>query len=111
VVLRNTGGGPIKRRTVRIHLHNSVEKLWLTPQTLTIRRPPDPTDPNATYRPNTRYAFPGRGRVEDGTVGDVTFASELGVWGPNDNFFWLDVDSGIQRIAIPADSPIGAPID
>src|SRR4051794_38578016 len=28
VVLRNTGGDPIKRRTVRIHLHDSVEKIW-----------------------------------------------------------------------------------
>jgi hypothetical protein len=114
VVRRNQGGvAPhrIGRKTVRVHLHNSVERLWVTPETLTVRRPPDPSAAGAQYNPDTRHAFTVRARFDDGTTGDVTYAPELGVWGPDDRYFWLDADTGIQRISIPADSSIGLPIE
>jgi IgA Peptidase M64 len=51
---------------IRIHIHDSVSQVWLTPDTLTIR-------PNGTTRPdNTGYRFSIRAQFDDGVVGDLT---------------------------------------
>jgi hypothetical protein len=109
-VVLNEDGDEIDKTVIRLHLHQSVEKIWLTPKTLTIRRPAPPAAA-AAYDPNTRFSFTVRARFDDGTSGDVTFAPELDLWGPDENLFWLDAESGIQRIAIPQNSPIGTPIE
>ena len=93
----------IDKAIIRIHLHNSVEKIWLTPKTLTIRRPADPT-PGESYDPNTRYSFTVRARFDDGIVGDVTFALELGLWGP-DATEWPEPICGHFRKRTPAGGP------
>jgi hypothetical protein len=109
VVVRNTGGDDVDNAVIRIHLHDSITRIFLTPETLTVRRPADPSGTGTQYNPNTRYAFTVRALFDDHTIGDVTFAPELGIWTPED-FFWLDADSGIQRISIPANTQLGAPI-
>jgi hypothetical protein len=50
-----------------------------------------------------------RARFDDGTVGDVTFSDQL-TFEPAVNF-WLQEAGETHRIAIPADVPIGLPID
>jgi len=74
----------IDKRIKRIHVHQSVDQVWLTPSTLKVR-------PFTTTRPeNTKYRFNLRAQFDDGIVGDITDLPEI-VWTPTAN---VDRDSG-----------------
>jgi hypothetical protein len=64
---------------VRVHLHQSVEQIWLTPNRLTIRRPsgPMPRDPKPGFTTNCRFTV--RAQFDDGTVGDISLSAKLTV--------------------------------
>jgi hypothetical protein len=51
---------------IRVHLHTSVTRIWLTPNTLTIRRS------TVSDEENTKFRFTVRAEFDDKTVGDVT---------------------------------------
>lgn len=63
---------------IRIHVHQSISQIWLTPSTLTVR-------PFTTTRPeNTDYQFSVRAQFDDGVVGDITGMPGL-TWSPAAN--------------------------
>ena len=102
VVTRNVGGiapAAISPAVLRVHVHGSVDRIRLTPDTLTIR------DPTGDGRIDTRYAFTVRAWFDDGTVGDVTFSPELALWEP-ERFFRPSTPGRTRRITIPADALI-----
>jgi IgA Peptidase M64 len=57
--LETTGGTKLSLPPIRIHLHDTIEKVWLTPSSLTIR--------NGSTKQFTVLA-----RFDDGTVADIT---------------------------------------
>ena len=108
VILKNDGGKTPDRfpvRTVRVHLHNSVLKFWLTPRLLTVRRR------TATGAEQTQFRFAARVEFDDHTVGDVTL--HHGLRWTDAAFFVLppavaDLAQAakIGRIKIPASLPL-----
>ena len=65
---------------IRIHIHESVSQVWLTPDTLTIQRL------GVANTDFTGYRFSVRAQFDDGTVGDLT--NNHGVtWSPPSNVF------------------------
>ncbi len=58
-------GDEIDRDEIRLHVHQSISKLWLTPGRLTVR-------PYDTIRPTlSPYRFNVRAQFDDGTVGNL----------------------------------------
>jgi len=67
VITRN-GTAPIPKGVarIRVFVHQSVARIWMSPSRLSVHRP-DPTgDSNTNYRFNVRAEF------DDGTVADIT---------------------------------------
>ncbi|MCC6397807.1 MAG: hypothetical protein IT282_12375 [Bacteroidetes bacterium] len=81
---------------IRVHVHQSVTKLWLTPATLTVR-------PSGVPRPETtEMKFLVRAQFDDGVVGDITDMSGL-TWSPIKN-----VNDVTGQLAIDAGDAAGA---
>ena len=77
-VAKNLPDGPSFTAVIRVHVHPSVVRIWLTPDRLTVR-PEKPTRPETTS-----YRFKVRAEFSDGVVGDVT--QDHGVtWTPSTN--------------------------
>ena len=87
-----TEGGNTHIRRVRIQVHKQAVRMWLTPQTLTVRPSLDPPE-------KTHYRFTARAEFDDGTVGDVTLNHGL-AWTPSDH-----VDSTGRLIVTETDAP------
>ncbi len=81
-------GDLIASRVIRYHVHQSIEKLWLTPDRLTVR-PLGVTLPTLT-----NYRFSVRAEFDDGTVGEITLLPGL-VWSPLPH-----VDPGSGKLSI-----------
>jgi hypothetical protein len=82
----------IRSAVIRIHVHISVEQIWLTPSLLSIRRP----------RPAGQEEFTGsqftvRAQFDDGIVGDLSFSDDL-TYTPADWFL-------SRWVRIPAQAP------
>jgi hypothetical protein len=101
VVTKNTGGqDPAKFDTeiIRIHVHQHVDQIWLTPSKLSVRRP-------AAGKPTkTTYAFSVRAQFDDGTVGDIGNSGQFTLT-PAANFASPD-----NMIIIPSGTPDGTVI-
>jgi hypothetical protein len=89
-------------RLIRIHIHDSVRKIWLTPPGLGIRRPVP------TGACQTNYAFAVRAEFDDETVGDVTYGGAL-TFSPATHFY-VKPNQWEQRIQLPADAVVGSTI-
>ncbi|HEU5077598.1 MAG TPA: M64 family metallopeptidase [Opitutaceae bacterium] len=88
---------PLDKALIRVHLHNSVKRVWMTPKRLSIRRP------RATGDVETGYAFTIRAQFDDDSVGDIT---------ESDNYFSADGEEDFfgegNRIQIPDAMRAGA---
>lgn len=85
---------------IRVHLHNSVTQVWMTPSRLEIRRP------TATGDCTTHYAFTVRAQFDDGTVADITTRNYFAPDPADADYFHQDGD--VFWIRIPASMPVGA---
>ncbi|MGB7948046.1 MAG: M64 family metallopeptidase [Candidatus Binatia bacterium] len=96
-VAKNLPDGPSFTETIRIHVHPSVVRMWLTPDRLVVR-PSEPTRPE-----DTSYRFTVRAEFSDGVVGDVTENHGL-TWSPSAN-----VSSGLfgGRLTIASGNTAG----
>lgn len=80
---------------LRIHVHQSVSQLWLTPNPLTIR-------PFSTTRPETtNFKFYVRAQFDDGVVGDITDMPNL-TWSPA-----VNVDTTTGKLKLKAGDATG----
>ncbi len=71
-------GDHIDSTSIRIHVHQAITNVWLTPDTLTVR-------PFKTSRPeHTDYKFSLRAEFDDHTVGNITNMPNLS-WSPAAN--------------------------
>jgi IgA Peptidase M64 len=71
-------GNVIDTAYLRIHVHQSVSQVWLTPGSLTVR-------PFSTTRPETtNFKFYVRAQFDDGVVGDISDMPDL-AWSPAAN--------------------------
>lgn len=77
-VAKNLPDGPTFTEIIRVHIHPSAVRIWLTPARLVVR-------PEETTRPETTSSrFTVRAEFSDGVVGDIT--REHGVtWSPSSN--------------------------
>jgi hypothetical protein len=66
VVTFNAGSPKPPPAYLRIHVHDRVERIWMTPSRLSVRRP------TATGECKTEYKFAVRAEFDDGVVGDIT---------------------------------------
>lgn len=74
VTARNIGDGSTFTETIRVHVHASLVRAWLTPPRLAVR-------PSGAPRPETtNYRFTVRAEFDDGVTGDITVGHEV-VWG------------------------------
>ena len=72
------GGDVVDKAFLRIHVHQSISQVWLTPSPLKVR-------PFTASRPeNTKYRFNLRAQFDDGTVGDITDMPNI-TWSPSAN--------------------------
>ena len=104
-VTRNAGvpaPGEFPVTVIRIHVHGSVDKIWLTPANLTIRRPV------ATGDVDTSYGFSVRAQFDDGVVGDVTSSEQIS-FSP-DTHFYVRPHENEHRIRLPASAGVGSRI-
>lgn len=77
-VAKNLPDGPTFTEIIRVHIHPSAVRIWLTPDQLVIR-PVEATRPETT---SSRFTV--RAEFSDGVVGDIT--REHGVtWSPSSN--------------------------
>ncbi|MBX3671216.1 MAG: hypothetical protein KF778_22700 [Rhodocyclaceae bacterium] len=77
-VAKNLPDGPTFTEIIRVHIHPSAVRTWLTPDQLVIR-PAEATRPETT---SSRFTV--RAEFSDGVVGDIT--REHGVtWSPSSN--------------------------
>lgn len=77
-VAKNLPDGPTFTEIIRVHIHPSAVRIWLTPDQLVIR-PAEATRPETT---SSRFTV--RAEFSDGVVGDIT--REHGVtWSPSSN--------------------------
>lgn len=85
----NNGDDPSKTifESIRVHVHNSVTQVWLTPDQLTIR-PID--DPGVAIRGSYRFAV--HAQFDDGLIGDLTDGHGV-TW--NDTSGHVDPASGV----------------
>jgi hypothetical protein len=86
VTTTNTIGGTMFNETIRVHVHTSVTRIWLSPSA------PPPAKPTMTLRPSaagaaeqTTCRFTVRAEFDDGTSGDVTLNHGV-TWAPAANF-------------------------
>jgi hypothetical protein len=77
VTATDTTDGSVYTEVVRAHIHESVARLWLTPDRLIVR--PDGPAPQPT-----RYRFTARAEFDDGVVGDLTL-HRFTTWSPSSN--------------------------
>jgi hypothetical protein len=78
VTATNTVDGATFTDVIRIHVHTSVRRIWLTPGRLTVR-------PSGAPLPeHTKYRFSVRAEFDDDTVGDVTLNHGV-TWSPASN--------------------------
>jgi hypothetical protein len=77
-IAKNLPDGPTIIEIIRIHIHPSLVRMWLTPEKLVVR-------PSESTRPETTsYKFTVRAEFSDGVDGDVT--DNHGVtWSPSTN--------------------------
>ncbi|MEP6933427.1 MAG: M64 family metallopeptidase, partial [Nitrospirota bacterium] len=77
-IAKNLPDGPTFTDIIRIQIHPSVARMWLTPDRLMVR-------PAETTRPETTsYRFTARAEFSDGVVGDIS--DDHGVtWSPSAN--------------------------
>jgi hypothetical protein len=68
---KNTPGPAVAAAFVRIHVHNRVERVWFTPERLSVRARP------GSSVSDVKHAFTVRAEFDDGTVADVTDSKEL----------------------------------
>jgi hypothetical protein len=103
-VARNGTGGPqFEPAPLRIHVHRSIDRIWLTPHRLSIRFPPASEFADHGFA-ETNYAFTVRARFDDATTGDFTFSDQLQML-PADHF---NVQPGrVQRIRILSTASAG----
>lgn len=74
----HSSGDIIDTDYIRVHAHQSIDQVWLTPGTLTVR-------PFQATRPETtNYEFSVRAQFDDGTVGDISNMPNL-TWSPSAN--------------------------
>jgi hypothetical protein len=102
-VTRNAGvpgPGEFPVTIIRVHVHGGVDRIWLTPQNLTIRRPV------ATGDCKTSYGFTVRAQFDDGTVGDVTSSEQIDFLPPT--HFYVRPDEKQRRIQLPASAGVGS---
>lgn len=71
-------GDVIDTEFIRIHVHQSISQLWLTPDTLTVR----PTSAVRPDVPGSRFSV--RAQFDDGVVGDITGMAGI-TWTPAGN--------------------------
>jgi IgA Peptidase M64 len=64
-------GGPTFENIIRIHLHNSIQKIWLTPSTLSV------------HEDTKETRFTVLALFDDGVVGDITEWPQLAYTVPN----------------------------
>jgi hypothetical protein len=86
---------------LRVHVHRQINRIWLTPPTLSVRRP----DVGSTN--NTHCAFTVRALFDDGVVGDITFSDQMTML-PR-NHFARDA-SRLQRIHLPGTAADGTTV-
>ena len=67
VEAKNDGDARVFHETIRVHVHGSIDQVWLTPDRLTLR-PIDDFGPEI----HTAYRFSVRAQFDDGTIGDLT---------------------------------------
>jgi hypothetical protein len=90
IVASAVSGASTYTKEIRVHIHNSVSKVWLTPSVLTVR-------PFAAAAPETtEYKFSVRAQFDDGTVGDIT---------ENHNVTWNDA-SGATNNNVDSDGSL-----
>jgi hypothetical protein len=90
-------------RVVRVQAHGSLQRVWLTPGRLTVRRPPplpppEPDDPPQDPR-DTHMSFLVRAEFDDGTIGDLTLGNGT-TWDPIGR-----VTAGGHLLVNPGDLP------
>jgi hypothetical protein len=67
VEAKNDGDARVFHEKIRVHVHGSIDQVWLTPDRLTLR-PIDDFGPLI----HTIYRFSVRAQFDDGTIGDLT---------------------------------------
>lgn len=108
-VTESATGNVIDTDYIRIHVHQSITQIWLTPNILTVR-------PFSSIRPeDTNYRFSVRAQFDNSIVGDITNMPNL-VWSPavnvdpSDGNLILkagDTSSDIINITVTLPAPIG----
>ena len=94
-VVKQNPGGPanVPPAALRVHVHERVEKIWLTPNRLTIRRR------TASSAERTWHRFTVRAQFDDGTVGDITLSGRLAVAAADAGWFrdgeWILIPDGV----------------
>ena len=94
-VVKQNPGGPanVPPAAIRVHVHERVEKIWLTPNRLTIRRR------TASGAERTWHRFTVRAQFDDGTVGDITLSGRLAVAAADAGWFrdgeWILIPDGV----------------
>lgn len=105
-VLRNVGGkfsaAEIPAAVLRIHVHESVTQIWLTPEPMSIHQSEGEIGDGATL-----HRFTAVAEFDDGTVGDVTMHHSLTWSAPFGDPFQIDEDG---FIGIFASDPSGTTI-
>ena len=101
VVTRNDGGVPpqsFKAPALRIHVHQSVARIWATPKRLSLRRT-SLTGANPTF-----YHFTVRAEFDDGVVADITDSGRFAPKPADAECF-----DSTNTVIIPASLAAGAP--
>lgn len=91
-------GGTTYRELIRVHLHRSIQKIWLTPNPMTVRPRRD-----ATLAIRARFAL--RARFDDDAVGDITNWEGV-AWTPP-----TKADSATGFLTVNAADAAGPPIE
>ena len=66
-VTAKSGPGEPFKQMIRVHVHKSIQRIWLTPGTLKVRQ-----RRSAAFPQSTPIRFGLRARFDDDTVGDIT---------------------------------------
>lgn len=78
VAATNPGSATPLTEVIRVQVHNSVSRVWLSPDRLTVR-------PTSAARPEkTNYRFSVRAQFDDGVIGDLTDGHGV-TWTPASN--------------------------
>lgn len=95
VEAKNDGNQKVFREAIRVHVHESLAQVWLTPPQLTVR----PLTAGQEF--DSQYRFSVRAQFDDGLVGDLTDGHGVTWSAPGDR-----VDAASGRITVLAtDSP------